>query len=302
MLILRAGRWVLAAVALGLGAVTLSAQPAVAAVAPCDTKTTVSTFHTTAGTWYENLEFDGHGGVWISNLSGNRVERYTASGALVSTVDVRAPGALRKGPDGQIYVNSGDDQSGHAEVVRFDPAHLDRPSTVYASGFANANGSGFDRAGNLYVADSNGSVFKVRPGGKLDDTWTTPIPTADGVAIVGGWLFTTSVGDPDSAVTRIPLANPAAHQVVTKLSAGTSKNPDDLTIGPDGQLYVAAWGSGELYRVNPWSGKTCLLLSGLNNPTSVQFAHGFGAYQSWRDLFVTQSSGSILDVQLSSGR
>ncbi|GAA1695154.1 SMP-30/gluconolactonase/LRE family protein [Fodinicola feengrottensis] len=292
-------RWALvAAVAVGVGVMTGAAQPVSAATTACDTKATVSTFHADAGTWYENLEFDGQGGVWIANLTGNRVERYSATGTLLSTVDVRAPGALRKGPDGLIYVNSGDDQSGHAEIVRFDPAHLDRPPTTYATGLMNANGSGFDRAGNLYVADSNGSVVRIRPGGAIDDKWTTPIPSADGVAIAGGWLFTTSVLDPDSAVTRIPLSHPTDHQVVTKLSAGTSKNPDDLTMGRDGQLLVAAWGSGELYRVNPWTGRTCLLLSGLDKPTSLRFARNFGSYAPWRDLLVTESSGAILRLTL----
>jgi sugar lactone lactonase YvrE len=275
-----------------------AAQPAAAAIAACDTKTTVSTFHQNTGTWYENLEFDGRGGLWVSVLSGSKVERYLPSGAVSSTVDVRDPGAVREGPEGLIYVNAGDTQTGPGEVVRFDPKHPDRPATLYASGFVNANGGGFDRAGNYYVADATGKIFKVRPGGQVDDSWTTEIPSADAVIIAGGQLFTTSVLDPDSAVTRVPLANPAAHQVVTKLSQGTGKLPDDGTIGADGQLYIAAYGSGEIFRINPWNGTTCLLVSGLANPTSIRFADHFGPYVPWRDMFVTQGSGSILRIRL----
>ncbi len=287
-----------AAVAMTFGAMAGVAEPAAAAIGSCGTPTTVSTFHQDAGTWYENLEFDGRGGVWVSVLSGNRVERYLPSGAVSSTVDVRAPGAVRAGPDGLFYVNAGDTVEGPGEVVRFDPQHLDRPVMPYASGFANANGGGFDSAGNYYVADSNGRIFKVLPGGRVDAGWTTEIPSADAVIIKGGQLFTTSVLDPDSAVTRVPLADPAAHQVVVKLSSGATKAPDDGTIGPDGQLYVAAYGSGEIFRISPWTGRACLLVSGLANPTSMRFADRFGPYVPWRDLFVTEGSGSILRVRL----
>jgi hypothetical protein len=40
------------------------------------------------------------------------------------------------------------------------------------------------------------------------------------------------------------------------------------------------------------------LVSGLANPTSIRFADHFGSYVPWRDMFVTQGSGSILRIHL----
>ena len=57
------------------------------------TPPTVTTF-LSAPTWYENLEFD-RGTIWLSNLTGNRIEQYSLTGKLLQTHELRAPGAIR---------------------------------------------------------------------------------------------------------------------------------------------------------------------------------------------------------------
>ena len=86
--------------------------------------------------WAENLTFDHSGNLWVSRLYGNWVERYDRSGRRTATVPVWAPGALRVGPGGDLYVNSGDQLSFGTErngvVVKLDPLAAQPNPTVYA--------------------------------------------------------------------------------------------------------------------------------------------------------------------------
>ncbi|TCO49771.1 hypothetical protein EV192_114141 [Actinocrispum wychmicini] len=260
-------------------------------------KPTVSTFLHSAD-WYENAEFDGHGRIWIANLTANRLEAYGPAGDLRATVPVNAPGAIRRGPDGLLYANFGNNATSHGApsgVVRFDPEHP-RP-TVYATGdaFGSANGAEFDSAGNLYVADPFAGLVKIRPGGRVDPDWKTDLPGADGVATLGGQVFTTLLFDPKSAVVRVTRADATHPKTLVELSPdGVGKLPDDMAFGPDLRLYVATYGSGEVFRTD-LAGRKCVLLSGLDHPTSVRFAQWFGRPG---DMYVTEASGSVLRVRL----
>jgi sugar lactone lactonase YvrE len=167
----------------------------------------------------------------------------------------------------------------------------------YATGdiFGSANGAEFDAAGNLYVADPFAGLVKVRPGGRIDPDWKAELPGANGVATLGGQVFTTLVLDPLSSVVRVPAARPEQHQTFVELSpGGEGKIPDDLAVGPDFRLYVTTYGSGEIFRID-LAGRSCVLLSGLDRPTSVRFAEHFGRPG---DMYVTQASGSVLRVRL----
>jgi hypothetical protein len=284
---------VLAATVLGLTAAPATAS---AAGASCPgPKPVVTTFHT-GPDWYENAEFDGHGRMWIANLTGNRLEAYGPGGDLRATVPLNAPGAIRRGPDGLLYANFGNNATSHgapAGVVRFDPLHPD--PVVYATGdaFGSANGAEFDAAGNLYVADPFAGLVRIRPGGRVDPDWKTDLPGADGVATLGGQVFTTLLLDAKSAVVRVPRAHPDQPKTVVELSPdGNGKLPDDMAFGPDLRLYVATYGSGEIFRAD-LAGHSCVLLAGLDHPTSVRFAEHFGRPG---DMYVTQASGSILKV------
>jgi sugar lactone lactonase YvrE len=107
-------------------------------------------------------------------------------------------------------------------------------------------------------------------------------------------VFTTLVLDPKSAVVRVPLARPQARETLVELSpSGEGKIPDDLAVGRDHKLYVTTYGGGELFRVDP-TGRACVLVSGLDRPTSARFGWSGG-------LFVTQASGSVVRIQLRTG-
>ncbi|MDT7784086.1 MAG: hypothetical protein QOF58_2505 [Pseudonocardiales bacterium] len=262
---------------------SVTAVPAQATPIRCQTPA-VSTFRT-ADTWYENLEFDGDT-IWLSNLTGNAVEQYRLDGTLLQSIPLRAPGAIRKGPGGVLYVNFGNDnpetRPQPSGVVRLTP----KPE-VWIGGdtLSSANGAEFDARGHLYVSDPFTGLYEFDRRGALVRHIDLAYP--NGIVTIGNTVFTNILIDPQSAIVRI------TGNRQTRLELGApDKGLDDLAVGPDGKLYVTTYTSGELIKVDPWTGAHCTLLSGLKNPTAARFLPGT------KTLFVTQASGSVLKVRL----
>lgn len=286
-----------------------------------DLHSTVSVFHpggVPVKDWLEELAFDGHGGMWVSPINQNFVERFDATGALTKTVPVPGPGGLILGPDGLIYVNISSGPSAPG-VMRFDPTQINPVPQLFVSGLPGVNGDAFDGAGNLYVSteDQPPSVLRIRPDGTRDAPWeqAAAFYGANGLAVDGPNLFASVTFDQRSPIEIVPIADPAAHRVFANLSLGVlSRQPavyppelraplvpkglDDMTFGPDRKLYVAGFSSGELLRVDPRTAKACVVESGLTTPTAVQFAVGFGVFDPATDLFITEASGRIVHVHL----
>jgi hypothetical protein len=82
--------------------------------------------------------------------------------------------------------------------------------------------------------------------------------------------------------------------VVATLSDPGPKGLDDLTIDSNGILYVAANLTGEVIRVDPASGKHCVIASGMQNTSSLKFGRGPG----WRadSLYVTGFDGIVREL------
>ncbi|UQA97394.1 SMP-30/gluconolactonase/LRE family protein [Streptomyces halobius] len=84
----------------------------------------------------------------------------------------------------------------------------------------------------------------------------------------------------------------------TKDEAWTAgRGPDDLTHF-DGDLVVAGFRDGELIRVDPATGRSCVLVAGLRMPTSVRVPWGFGGHDPRSELFVTEASGRVVTVRV----
>jgi hypothetical protein len=121
----------------------------------------------------------------------------------------------------------------------------------------------------------------------------------NGLAIAGRQLYASVTLDLTSPVVRVPLDAPGTHTTVAQLSAFPTvyKGLDDLEAVGD-TLVVAANLAGELVRVDPGTGRSCVLVRGLITPTSVRRPVGFGSADPARELFVTEASGRILRVRL----
>lgn len=259
-----------------------------------------------SGSWLENMGFDGHGGMWVSELFANQLVHFDASGTAGRSLGVASPGASLPRPDGRMFALFGDSTTGvlapgAAGAVTFDPSADPPVSTPFAGGFNMANGAALDDKGNLYIADSTGSgVIKIAPDGTEDKAFraAAPIPSGDGLAIIGNTLYVTELLSGDSAIDAVPLGNPAAYKELTSLSPDRpTLLLDDLDVGPDAQLYVAS-NLGQIIRVNPQGGAACIVYSDAAPFNSVRFAKAFPPFGP-RDFFVTSELGTITHVKLS---
>lgn len=314
-----------------LAAVVLAGSESAVAVGPLVTQPQCPGVHASVTTfasgiplndWREELAFDGHGGMWVSRLHQNVVERYAPNGTVVTSVSIPGPGGLAIGPDGLLYVNSlPDGQGAIPQVFRFDPLAAHPVPQLFVTNLPGVNGSAFDGQGNLYISTESPapSVLKIRPDGTRDTSWekAASFSYANGLAVSGNYLYAARTYDQRSPIEQVPLSDPAAHKTIAELSFGVAsaepalhlppnfgaplvpKGLDDLTIGPDGMLYVVAFLTGELIRVNPTNGRACVVASGLPMPTAVQFPVGFGQFSHRSDPFVADAAGSVLHVHLS---
>jgi sugar lactone lactonase YvrE len=270
--------------------------------------------------WREELAFDGHGGMWVSRLHQNVVERYAPSGAVLTRVQIPGPGGVALGPDGLLYVNSLPDFGGVPQVYRFDPLLSNPIPKVFVANLPGVNGSAFDGQGNLYISTETAapSVLKIRPDGSRDTSWekAASFSYANGLVVAGQYLYAARTEDQRSPIEQVPLSDPAAHKTIADLSFGVAsaepalhlppnfgaplipKGLDDLTVGPDGMIYVVAFLTGELLRVNPTTGEACVVVSGLTMPTAVQFPISFGHFSHRNDPFVVDAAGDVLHVSL----
>jgi DNA-binding beta-propeller fold protein YncE len=142
------------------------------------------------------------------------------------------------------------------------------------------NGLAFDRGGNLYVADSTGKIWRVRPGSRAK-VWL------EGEALTGNGSLGLFLGANGIAyrqhvftvtnterrtILRIPkvAGRPGPVSVLTTLPDGD--NPDGVALDVEGNAYVAMNLADAVGRVSP-SGSLAVLASGdpLDFPSSVAF-------------------------------
>lgn len=285
-----------------------------APVAPCAPAATTSVLVPHAAPvvdWSENLAYDADGDLWVTRSLTSRLERYDPAGDLTATVDIPSPSAVRLGPDGMLYVNSGDSPvalatgSRDGRILRLDPAHPQAPPEVFASGFGMPNGLAFGPDGALYVGDSARGVIRVRPDGSIDDGWSSRAPRLgdgtglvngaefNGVQVIGDAVYVAITESLSGRILRIPIDAPDDAGVAADITVGPGVPalPDDLTAGSDGRLYVATT-AGKLVRVDPDTGGSCVIAAG-QPMTAVAPIPGAAG-----DLAVTTELGDVLRVHV----
>jgi SMP-30/Gluconolactonase/LRE-like region len=248
--------------------------------------------------WLENLAFDGRGSMTLSALAQGRILRLSPNGQLSTLVDsVFAPGgqALR-GPF--LYFNTGDTvgpQAANGTVDRLD-LRTGRRST-WAPDLAMPNGLVLLRNGDAIVSGGQGFGRQLTRVPARDPAhprrhWAK-IDGGNGLAVdpTGRWLYVTRTLSTDGEIDRVSIAHPRRIKVVARLGAGAL--PDDMAIDRRGILYVAGFGSGKVYRVNPRRHTSCAIASGLAQPTSARFG---GPGWNRRHLYVTDAQGHLSEL------
>src|SRR3954470_5078725 len=252
----------------------------------------------------ENLEFDGTGGLLLSASGPGAIERLAPNGTVTTVVpDVNAPGGQRL-VGRTLYFNTGDSaQSGLAGTAdgtldRFD---LDTGvRTTVATGLTMPNGLAILPNGDFVVSRDIGSGTGITRIPHDDpahpQTGWAKLDDQNGMAVdpTGTFLYAVQTFTMDSAVYRIRISDPSDMSVVATLADPGPKGLDDMTIGPDGVLYVAANLTGEAIRVDPASGEHCVIASGMQNTSSLKFGRGPG----WEPthLYVTGFDGLVREL------
>ncbi len=209
------------------------------------------------------------------------------------------PGGIVSESDGSLIVGSGDgisngvtgDASPVASLVRVDPS-TGKVST-FATGLGMANGVAQAADGTLYATNDFGfDIDRIDVNGQVDHGWAKVFST-NGVVVSPdqNYLYVSQTFQP-AAVKRITIADPT--QVSTFAAAqgaDTTAGLDDMTMDKRGNLYVAANGAGQVWRIAA-NGSICVLASGLQFPSSVVLGPGSLA----SNLYVVGFGGEIVEL------
>jgi hypothetical protein len=250
----------------------------------------------------ESLLPDNRGGMLLSASTGNAVERLTPNGQVTVLAKLPSPGELVwHGKDTVMFPTGDALASGALSRADGTLSTLNlktRKVTTVATGLTMPNGLAVSRA-SAYVTRDLGSgtgITRISLGRKpkVMTSWST-IADTNGIAIDAKRREmyvdqTFTVGGP---VDRIPMATPNAVTQIADLSqVGGSPVQllDDLTMA-NGILYIPGNGGGDLYSFDPLNGKSCLIATGLGNPSDVTVGTGHG----WRKgaLFVCGFDGTV---------
>lgn len=194
------------------------------------------------------------------------------------------------GPDGRLYFPLGATSDSSPETDKYAGSILSANPDgsdlrVFAKGVRNPYSLAFNSAGDLFATDNGPDTFTVTPNDELNYIVAggdygfpryfgippvgsgtrapialfPPHASADGIAFYEGSQFPASYKDNAFVVTyhrgelyRVQLAKAPSGDYIASLSifANGFNNPLDVTIGPDGSLYLAAWGDSAVYRIS----------------------------------------------------
>lgn len=252
----------------------------------------------------ENLAFDGRGGLLLSEATalgpGGALKRLDANGQRSTVVPaVNGPGGIIVSGS-TAWFNTGNSpasgflglKDGTISAVNLDTGAV----TKVATGLTMPNGLERLPDGTFVVSRDVGlstRLTAVKPNG--DQTAYAPSITSTngmGVDLTRRALYVASTFNLTSTVSAVDIDNPAAApKIFTIPGVGPLNSADDLTVGADGNVYVALNVAGSVVRIDPDSGATCTVAKGLPLSSSVAFGSGPG----WdaNSLYVTSFLGSV---------
>lgn len=161
-----------------------------------------------------------------------------------------------------------------------------------------ANGVARGRNGAIYASNDFGmKLDRITPRGATVNGWAT-VDSANGLVISPDqrFLYAAQTFAEPSAIARIEIANPANVTTWASTEGVITGNPvfDGLAGDRSGNLYVAAWAAGEVWKVDSRR-RFCILATGLGRPSTLAFGFGrkrFGA----SDLYVAGFNGELTRI------
>lgn len=253
----------------------------------------------------ENLAFDGRGGMIVSESSmadpaGGALWTLRADGSrTLFKGRVPGPGGIVV-RDGAAYVTTGNSAaSGLMNVADGTLERIDLDTgaaRTVARGLTMPNGLAplpgdrwvvsrdLGAPTHMTVIEADGRTAPFLPG----------LTSTNGLAFDpnAAALFVARTFDPVTTVERIPVdGSPTPPATYRFPNWGPFNSADDLTVGPDGALYVAHNVGARVVRIDPRTGSTCVVADQLWLASSVRPGQGPG----WDpgSLYVTSLAGTV---------
>lgn len=251
----------------------------------------------------EDLAFDGRGNLLLSDQSATGVDgairQLRANGTRRTVTKVNGPGALLVS-SGKIYFTAGlsmmnslgDKATGAIKAIDPNSGAI----TTVASGLRLPNGLAKLPNGDFVFTADMGSaqhVSRVR-NGAYAGPFDARITSTNGLAYDAKrkQLFVSTTFSRETTIARYDIDRPGSRpRLYTLPGFGPLNGADDLTIAPDGSVYVAVNIGGRVVRLNPGTGAFCTIADGMPLTTSVEFGAGPG----WnpRALYATSYLGTV---------
>ncbi|WP_194818974.1 SMP-30/gluconolactonase/LRE family protein [Nocardia sp. XZ_19_385] len=252
----------------------------------------------------EGLAFDGRGGLLLSDQAASGVGgaiRRLDVGARSTVTMVDGPGAVLVSGDTAYYVSGlslsavlSAKSDGAINVIDLNNGAT---STV-AANLRLPNGLAQLPNGDFVFTSDMGPdqrVSLVRNGsyaGPLAGPTSTNGVTYDAER---RRLFVSTTFDPTTTIAMYDIDRPGSDPTLFTLPGfGPLNGGDDLTVGPDGNVYLALSTGGKVVRLDPNTGASCTVADGLPLTTAVEFGSGPG----WdlNALYATSYLGTVTEL------
>ncbi len=284
----------------------LSTASVAFALDACPTQPDVRIAYSDA-TRFESVAFDRDGRLYFTDSTRGELLMIPRSGAdpRVVAEGIDAPGGIIFRRDGDVLVGYGDsiaqaadgEENPEAGLLLVDPRT--GKTSVWVDGLQMANGVTRGPDGQVFASTDFGTGIDRIFGGAVELGWV-PMDSPNGLIVDSSkrFLFANQTFTAAPTIQRIPLANPAAAKPWFTAPAEAGAFLDGLTRDADDNLYAAANGSGEVWRVSGPE-DACVLMQRdpfPSGPSDLAFARGKGRFPKG-SLFVTTFGGELLQLR-----
>ncbi len=256
----------------------------------------------------ESLAFDAAGRLLFTDRTRKALLVLDRRGARprVLATGIADPGGIALDPKGRIYVGFGNNiangraapAAGRAGLYVVDPRT--GRTRVFARGLSMANGVVRAKDGTFYASDDfQPSVDRISPRGRVERAWSTA-PFTNGLALdaTGRHLFANRSGSP-TAILRIDTRTGRFATWAHPPAADGGAFLDGLTRGKGTTLYAAAFGAGEVWRIDARR-RLCALARGEVGLSSVAVGPGRRGFPRTA-LYAAGYGGKLLELPRAAG-
>ncbi len=284
----------------------LVAASSASALEPCPDQREGRPIHTAAGI-FESVAVDRRGRLFFTNSTAGELLMIPRSGARARVVldGIDGPGGIVFRRNGNVIVGYGDtiaqaadgEEDPQAGLIEVDPRT--GRSHVFVHGLQMANGVTRGPGGQIFASTDFGSgVDRVRAG-EIELGWA-PMEGSNGMVVdrrkrhlLVNQTFTTP-----PSISKVPLDAPTASKPWFTAPSDPGAFLDGLTRDAGGNLYAAANGAGEVWRVSS-PRDACVLWQGVpfpSGPSDLAFGRGKGRFPKG-SLFVTTFGGELVQIR-----